>query len=243
MLYDMGRRAGNSGPNARPLHMGNRWQTLLQQNDSREIWKAINWKGDIAMHDQGEAPSDHEFKTHFEDLLNPAEVEPLTQPDLQGFPHIPVTDDPINPQEVCDAINKSKANKSGGPSGVPPGLLKLLPINWIFYLTTLFNVIFTCGTYPSSWACSRLVTIFKKGVRYCCGNYRGISVMDCVGKIYDSVLCARIEKWFKPDREQAGAQQGCGCTEHIVTLRLLMDYALFRRIKLFVLYVDFSKSI
>ena len=66
--------------------------------------------------------------------------------------------------------------------------------------------------------------------------------MDTCAKLYDSVLNNRLQKWWTPDREQAGAQQGRGCQEHIVTLRLLMDYAPCKKNELFVVYEDFSKA-
>ena len=44
-------------------------------------------------------------------------------------------------------------------------------------------------------------------------------------KLFDMVLWNRLELWFKPYREQAGAQRGRGCIEHIVSLRILTDYA------------------
>ena len=66
--------------------------------------------------------------------------------------------------------------------------------------------------------------------------------MESVAKVYDRILCRRLESWFKPDREQAGAQKGRSCTEWIVTLRLLIDYALYKKVKLFILFVDFSKA-
>ena len=50
------------------------------------------------------------------------------------------------------------------------------------------------------------------------------------------------ELWFKPYREQAGAQKGRGCIEHIVALRLLSDYAKKKKTKLFMTFVDFSKA-
>ena len=56
------------------------------------------------------------------------------------------------------------------------------------------------------------------------------------------VLCNRLELWFKPYREQAGAQKGRGCLEHIVTLRLLADYSKKKKKKLFITFVDFSKA-
>ena len=66
--------------------------------------------------------------------------------------------------------------------------------------------------------------------------------MDSLGKVYDIVLNRRLSLWFSPDREQAGSQKGRGCTEHLLTLRLLMDIARNKRHKLYVVYVDFSKA-
>ena len=66
--------------------------------------------------------------------------------------------------------------------------------------------------------------------------------MDSIAKLYDVILCRRLESWFKPDREQAGAQRGRGCAEHILTLRMLFDFAKSKRKKLYVTFVDFSKA-
>ena len=55
-------------------------------------------------------------------------------------------------------------------------------------------------------------------------------------------LCQRLNLWFKPFREQAGAQKHRSCIGHIVTLRLLTDTARRKNTKLFVTFVDFSKA-
>ena len=67
-------------------------------------------------------------------------------------------------------------------------------------------------------------------------------VINCLAKLYDMILCARLETWFKPYREQAGAQKGRGCVEHIVTLRLITDFAKKKKNKLFVVFVDFTQA-
>ena len=85
-------------------------------------------------------------------------------------------------------------------------------------------------------------TIFKRGNRALPGNYRGINIINSIAKIYDMVLCARLSQWFQPCREQAGSQVGRGCVEHIVTLRLLMDVARRKKLKLFVTFVDFRRA-
>lgn len=66
--------------------------------------------------------------------------------------------------------------------------------------------------------------------------------MNSCAKLYDSILCSRLKKWFRPFREQAGAQEKRGCIEHIVTLRILCDIAKRKRYKLYVTFVDFAQA-
>ena len=48
-----------------------RWERLLDDKDDARVWRAIDWRGDYS-DTPGErcAPSDEEFKTHFESVLN-----------------------------------------------------------------------------------------------------------------------------------------------------------------------------
>ena len=75
-----------------------------------------------------------------------------------------------------------------------------------------------------------------------CGNYRGISIGDTIGKLYGKVLGNRLKQWMDVDNCQAGGQERRGCIEHILALRLIIDYAKKEKVKLFVLFVDFSKA-
>ena len=84
--------------------------------------------------------------------------------------------------------------------------------------------------------------IYKKGCRLLPSNYRGISIINSIAKLYDMILCCRLQQWFQPYREQAGAQAGRGCLEHIMTLRLLIDFAKRKKVKLYVIYVDFAQA-
>ena len=86
------------------------------------------------------------------------------------------------------------------------------------------------------------MSIHKKGPRDDCNNYCGVSILNGIGKLYDYILSNRLMHWFTPDREQAGAQPGRSCTDHIMTLRLIIMYALAKKAKLFVVFIDFSKA-
>ncbi len=232
---------GNSD-RVRGVGGGDRWERLLQDKDDSRVWRAINWKG--ILHDsEGNniSPSDQEFKDFYINNFS-GEDHAHGSLDTTTNVNIPILDDPISCEEVNTQIKNMKPNKACGPDGVPPGIFRSLPAHWLVLITNFFNLIFSCAVYPGSWANAKLVMIFKKGNRKDPKNYRGISIINSIAKLYDSVLCARLNQWFKPFREQAGAQRGRGCVEHIVTLRLLTDLAKKKKKKLYITFIDFSQA-
>ena len=48
--------------------------------------------------------------------------------------------------------------------------------------------------------------------------------------------------WMYVDKCQAGAQESRDCIEHVLALRLIIDYAKQDKQKLFIVFVDFSKA-
>lgn len=218
-----------------------RWESIIETKDSKTLWSAIGWRGEMT-HTTKNSPDTEAFKAHFEELLNPADVEPISPDNYNSNVYIPCLDDPITPAEVQHVVNKQlKPGKACGPDGIPGDIYKTLPAIWLIWLTQLMNVVFYTG-YPLKWAHSKFTTILKKGNPLDCNNYRGISCMDSIAKVYDYIVTNRLQNWFTPNREQAGNQTGRGCLEHILTLRLLLDYALCKRKKLFVTFIDFSKA-
>jgi len=73
-------------------------------------------------------------------------------------------------------------------------------------------------------------------------NYRGISLIPTLAKVYDKILTQRMELWYKPCPLQAGAQRQRGCTEQILTVRLLFDIAIKQKKPLYVALIDFQKA-
>ena len=176
-----------------------------------------------------------------ERLLNPDEVESLEYP-TSGQVSIPSLDDPFAFDELDYVVKKQvKPDKGCGPNGTAPGTLKLMPTSWLVFLLSLLNTIFINGMYPMSWTISKLLMLFKKGSTMDCGNYRGISIIDALAKCYDYLLNNRLTEWYIPCREQAGAQSKRGCTEHIVTLRLVIDRCVRKKQPLFIAFIDFPR--
>ena len=75
-----------------------------------------------------------------------------------------------------------------------------------------------------------------------CDNYRGISIMDTLAKVYDMLIMNRLKVWMEIDKCQAGCMEKRGCLEQIFALRMLCDYAIYKKVKLYVLFVDYRKA-
>ena len=129
----------------------------MQDDDDGRVWRAVNWKGELVQEgDLGEArerrshstPTDEEFKERLECISNPPGAHNVHVDEYRLGVYMPITDDPIDVSEVMEQTQRLKMDKASGPDGVSPGLLKVLPAQWLITLTTLFNVIFNSGCYP-----------------------------------------------------------------------------------------------
>ena len=57
-----------------------------------------------------------------------------------------------------------------------------------YFLNRLWN----SGDIPNSWGLSCLMPLLKKGDASSVDNYRGISLLDVFGKIYNSIINRRV---------------------------------------------------
>ena len=64
-------------------------------------------------------------------------------------------------------------------------------------LTIIFNQSLKTGIFPVDWALARVSPIFKSGVKSEIGNYRPISVLSTVSKIFEKVICNQITNYFE----------------------------------------------
>ena len=233
------RRKPDTTPHS--VNASQRWQQVISSCTDKQLWAAINWSGTLnSWNLSNTKPSDMEFCTHFESLLNP-----VGEDNIEFTPsrllYVPVLDDAITPFEVDVCIKKLKPNKSAGVDGIVPGILKTLPDDWILLITYVFNMVFI-SNYPMDWTLLKVFTIYKKGPRQDPQNYRGISIVSAIPKLYDMVLSERFALWYVPKEEQAGAQMHRGCEEQILTIRLLIDIARKTKKQLYIAYIDYQKA-
>ena len=75
-------------------------------------------------------------------------------------------------------------------------------------LLILFQKMWEGERIPVDWARGLIVPIFKDGERKNVDNYRGITLLSVVGKLYTSILNNRISSWLENKKKIVEEQGG-----------------------------------
>ena len=122
-----------------------------------------------------------------------SETNSPNNPDLEtSETHIPELDDPITEQEVHQAIRNMKHGKASGIDEICGEFLKYAENVVVPFLTQLFNKLYNASLFPAVWSKSVIVPIFKKGDDDNPDNYRGISLLSIVSKVFTAILNKRL---------------------------------------------------
>ena len=129
--------------------------------------------------------------------------------------------------------------------GVSAEMLKKGGVTVVEWLVRLFNVCFLLSVVPVDWVCACIVPLFKgKGDVYECSNYRGISLLSVVGKVYGRVLINRIrDKTEKVISEvQGGFRRGRGCMDQVFVVRQICEKYLAKGKDVYFAFMDLEKA-
>ena len=140
-------------------------------------------------------------------------------------------------EEILKAIKQLKTNKSSGPDRLINeffihGKNVLLPI-----LLSLFNKIFEKGTFPEEWSEGYIIPLHKKGSRSEAENYRGITLLSSLGKLFTRVINNRLTDWSEEYyvliEAQAGFRVNMSTIDDVFVLHSLLTHVLNQGNKLY----------
>ena len=106
----------------------------------------------------------------------------------------------------------SKSNKAAGLDKIPQKLLKDSVFVVTPYLNLIFNLSLSEGNFPSDWKNARVSPIFKSGNREECGNYRPISILSAISKIFEKIVFDQLNQYLITNQiltpNQSGFRKG-----------------------------------
>ena len=136
--------------------------------------------------------------------------------------------------------------KAGGESGILPEMVKAACYEDVFVnkLLDLVKDVWEKGCTPCAWRDSILVPITKKGGLSNCDNWRGISLLDVVGKVVARILHKRFKKLAEDElpESQCGFRAGRSCTDMIFTVRQFVEKSWEHQSKAFLTFIDLKKA-
>ncbi|XP_060600600.1 uncharacterized protein LOC132754030 [Ruditapes philippinarum] len=131
----------------------------------------------------------------------------------------------ISIEEIVNVVMSAKSKSACGIDNIPYAVLKFPPV--IAVLHKLFQPIFDTSVIPSDWRKAIICPILKdkSSDKRLPLNYRGVSLLSCVGKLYSSLINKRITFYLENENlladEQNGFRRGRSCEDHIFTLNSL----------------------
>lgn len=185
------------------------------------------------------------WKEYFHDLLNrEATVDEEAIAELQQRPTNEQLNVPPSVEEINTAIQQLKSNKAAGEDGLPAEIYKCGGGVLRETLHQLFSMIWEQETLPADLKNALIVTVFKKGDKSDCGNYRGISLLSAAGKILTRELLNRllpIAEDLLPE-SQCGFRAARGTVDMIFTARQLQEKCQEQNCALYMAFFDLSKA-
>jgi hypothetical protein len=156
----------------------------------------------------------------------------------------------IEMEEIQNYLRKAKNGKAIGTDGYPMEFWKELykKENISKILVKLMNKMYETGDFPSDWKTSMLHIIYKgKGDKRDPANYRRISLLSTLSKVYKGVLVRRLNNWIEKKGAisecQMGFRKGWRMVDNIFILRTIIDkYLSWKRSKVYWLFVDLQKA-
>ena len=100
--------------------------------------------------------------------------------------------DNITEIEVEGATNYLKNNKNPGIDSIPAEFVKSYKYTLSSDITLVLNYIIGLCDFPKAWAEGLRSSVFKSGSRLDTDNYRGITILPIIEKIFEIIVYRRL---------------------------------------------------
>ncbi|XP_050703781.1 uncharacterized protein LOC126989216 [Eriocheir sinensis] len=170
-----------------------------------------------------------------EDALNAIECLPVLE-ELDREPTL---------AELNEALDSLAHGKAPGKDGISAEVLKCCKGTIITELHEILCLCWKEGEVPQDMRDANIVTLYKnKGDRSDCNNYRGISLLSIVGKLFARVALRRLQvlaEGVYPE-SQCGFRANRSTIDMVFSLRQLQEKCREQRQPLFIAFIDLTKA-
>jgi hypothetical protein len=191
---------------------------------------------------------DEDYEEEVKERLEWLRLIRIHQPELDGV---------ITLDEVFEAIRKLKMGKAPGEDGILTDILKtaadgvnnskLRGDNTVVQaITLLFNYVLEKEVWPDRWGSGVIFPIHKHDSRLVPSNFRPITLMSVVGKLFGIIINGRLSRFSEKTNtisdEQGGFRPRRGTPDQVFILREMLAARKEKGLATYVTYIDARKA-
>ena len=232
-----------------------RVQSDLRSNP-KKFWSFVNSKRKCSSiplkvcFDGKESSSDSEscemFAEFFSSVFVPDDATRNTDSAVQNVPCDCVDIDifQVTPDMIFTAVKKMKSSYAVGPDGIPAVVLCRCVAALAPPLCSIFNKSFEEGKFPVVWKHSYMFPVFKSGDRKNVRNYRGITSLSAVSKLFEILVSTAIQRSTRHyiSSDQHGFMPGRSVTTNLVEFTSNCITEVERKMQVDVIYTDLKAA-
>ena len=113
---------------------------------------------------------------------------------MPQMPVLATLDEPPTAEELDSALAKLKRRKAAGMTEITPEMILDGPFQLREQLLKLFQEVWSEAAVVDDWKNAEILPIPKKGNLKVCDNWRGISLLDVVGKVFARIVQGRLQE-------------------------------------------------
>ncbi|KAL4120153.1 hypothetical protein QTP88_012884 [Uroleucon formosanum] len=179
----------------------------------------------------------HIWKTYLENLFY--DVREEQEPKIRDR-----TGPDILLDEVKSAIKQLKEGKASGPDQIHSEFIRLLDDEKIKWITVIINSVYKSGIIPEDWMKSEFIVLPKKSSAKTCGDYRMISLMNHLLKLFLKIIHKRIYRKCEGQiaSNQFGFLNAVGTREALFSAQILFQRCRDVNCSVFACLIDYQKA-
>lgn len=115
---------------------------------------------------------------------------------------------PVTEEEILHTVQHLKSKPTKDIYGLSTDLIRAVKNEIAGPLTYLINICFSEGYFPMELKIARVIPVHKGGEDDCCNNYRPISLLPVISKVFEGVLKTRLLDFFENSNIFSDSQHG-----------------------------------
>ena len=137
------------------------------------------------------------FSDHFRSVYSPP-LQPNQLPDLPDLPSIGLNHIDIDTSEIIDCLLQLDSSGGSGPDQIPYHFLTSCTFSIVKPLYKIFLNSLSSGVFPDLWKIGRVKPIHKSNDKTDITNYRPISILNALGKVFEKIVTTKLASALQP---------------------------------------------